>query len=803
MENNDTFKKENINTLVRLFGDKKVWINWTLEPKKGKDGKNEVTPDGSLKMTKVPRRLNGQLAASDDPTSWVTYADAFSVKDKFSGTGIVFEPSLNILGVDFDHCVTDGKVSDSRINAFLVASGTYSEISQSGTGLHVFFQTTEAFKPIANRRPAKGFLDLPDSEIYSWGRYFTFTGQPWGDEKDVKMVTPDEINALLSVLGYPWGKGESVPSQPYQTSISPFSDDQDLLDKMFSSKKGAKIRALYEGDTSEHGDNLSVADLALCAHLAFWTDKDKERMRKMWVASPLAAREKTQKRVAYQNMTLDKAIDGCTEGYKSSIMIPYPSLMSNATAEVDNVSESTISLAAGEVHIEEPIQEEVDIAVLFQKNKTTATYRLAQYIKNKYSIITIGEKEREIYVYQNGLYARAENSIIFPEIQRVLGEQVNKNAKNETIHKIWDSTSFPRDIFTSADVRFIPLSNGVYDRETGDLLPHSPDYRFTFQLPIKYDKDATCSKTEAFLHSILTDEQYTTMVEWLGYYFLRKYSFKKALIIVGEKDSGKTTLLTLITNLLGTANISGVPLQKMSSDKFAAVQLDGKHANIYDELSVKDIMDTGPFKMATGSSLMHGEFKFGNSFGFVNFAKMTFACNKMPDVKDMDDDAYFGRWLLVRLEKKIEKKISDFAETITTEEERSGLFNLAMGGLDKLLKQGKFTHEEDSIDTKLEMMKSGSSIVSFTVERLEQKDGAEMTVEEMYETYCDFCSEKKAAIETKDMFAKKLPFCISYAADGLVTSMTAKGMKRVRGWRNVTLKPLEENKEMEEVFKAL
>ena len=323
-----------------------------------------------------------------------------------------------------------------------------------------------------------------------------------------------------------------------------------------------------------------------------------------------------------------------------------------------------------------------------------------------------------MFVYQDGYYRPAENLIIFPEVQRILCEQVNKNAKTETLHKIQDMTIAERSIFETAPMSKIPMANGVYDYETKEFGPHLPDFHFTFQFPIKFDINATCPKTEAFFDQVLTPEQKIIMEEWLGFYFVRNYMFKKAMIFVGEGDTGKTTLLEVITNLLGHQNISSISLQKMSSDKFSAAHLYGKHGNVVDELSARDISDTGAFKMATGNGSITGEYKYGNQFPFVNYSKFTFACNRIPDVSsDANDDAYFNRWIVIRFENKIEKKIPNFIETLNTDEERSGLFNLAMRGLERLKSQGKFSYNYDATQTKTEMLRSGSSLAMFVSDR--------------------------------------------------------------------------------------
>jgi putative DNA primase/helicase len=409
-----------------------------------------------------------------------------------------------------------------------------------------------------------------------------------------------------------------------------------------------------------------------------------------------------------------------------------------------------------------------------------------------------------MYVYRDGIYFQAENEIIYPEIQRILKDNVTKNAKTETFHKIADMTSYPRSIFGTTDPNFIPVKNGVFNLQTSELLPHNPKYRFTYKLPIIYDPSATCPKTEAFFKQVLTEEQENTVQEWLGYYLYRSYQFKKAIIFVGEGDTGKTTLLEVITHFLGRENVSSVSLHKMTSDKFAAAHLYSMHGNIVDELSAKDITDTGNFKIATGGGSISGEYKFGNQFSFVNFSKFTFACNKIPDVTDFDDEAYFNRWMVIRFGNRIEKKIPNFIATLTTEEERSGLFNYALIGLRRLLQNGKFSYNKDAIDTKTEMMRSGSSIAMFASERLEHEQGAEMTKEELYEHYSEFCLERGLATETIKMLGTKIPFYVTYAVDGLIT---CPGKGRDRGWRNIKVIPTDgmkkESEKLDEEFNSI
>ena len=85
-----------------------IWISWKLVQK----------PD-QPKPTKVPVQKNGQLASSTDPATWATYDEVGDNK------GVVFEPTVGIVGIDFDHCVVDGVITNEVIDTFVKGAKTY------------------------------------------------------------------------------------------------------------------------------------------------------------------------------------------------------------------------------------------------------------------------------------------------------------------------------------------------------------------------------------------------------------------------------------------------------------------------------------------------------------------------------------------------------------------------------------------------------------------------------------------------------------------------------------------------------
>ncbi len=427
-----------------------------------------------------------------------------------------------------------------------------------------------------------------------------------------------------------------------------------------------------------------------------------------------------------------------------------------------------------------------DLKMDFPGDIKEVSYRIAKHLVDKYHVKTIGDRIRDIYVYKDGIYILGLN-ILKAEIQTILEELASSHHKNNIIEMIKDSTLANREDF-NPDISLINLNNGIFDLKNNELIQHHHKYLFFAKIPVNYDKEATCPNIQAFLKEILPDFYSEIILEWFGYCLYRQYFIKKAVIFVGERDTGKSTLLKLLNTFIGPENSSVVSLQKIASDKFASSQLYNKHANIHDDLDAKDINDNGSFKMITGGGVIGGEKKFCEQFQFRNFAKLTFACNKIPDVKDTNDMAYFGRWIVVPFSAQIKKVDKFLTEKITTKEELSGLLNISIMKLIEILEKQDFSYTKNPEEIKKEMLLMGSMIANFAEECLEKEIGSWVSKEDMHDECVKYAQSKGLPTVSLTLLGRKLPDHSGYITDGtkLINN------KQVRGWRDVKIKGKEE-----------
>jgi putative DNA primase/helicase len=420
--------------------------------------------------------------------------------------------------------------------------------------------------------------------------------------------------------------------------------------------------------------------------------------------------------------------------------------------------------------------------ILFSSDAKETSYEIAKYLVGKYHVKTVGEKIREVFIYKAGVYISGLNTLR-SEIQAILQEQASTHYKNNIIEMVKDFTVTNREDF-HVNENLINLNNGIFNIKNAELIPHSPEYLFFTKIPVNYDPGAKCPTIELFLKDILPPEHIEIILEWFGYCLYRRYFIKKAVIFVGERDTGKSTLIKLYMSFIGDDNTSGVSLQKLGSDKFASSQLYNKHINVYDDLDFKDINNNGLFKIATGGGVMSGERKFAEQFQFLNYAKLTFACNKVPDVKDTNDDAYFSRWIVVPFLAEIEKKDKSLTGKITTPEELSGLLNLAILGLKKIIENQDFSYDKNPEEIKKEMLLSGSMIAKFVEDRLEEEVNGWVSKDDMYNECANYALQEKLPAISKQFLGRKLPSHSGYIIDG--TKLI--GTKQEQGWRNVRIK---------------
>lgn len=141
--------------------DMPLWCVWRFE-------------GGGAKPLKVPYyttggRRAGKQGAPEDRAQLTTFAMAKeqAAKRGMDGVGFAPLPGCGIVALDFDNCVTDGKLAPDVLQ---LVGGTYAEYSPSGRGIRAFFQGD-----LGNRKASTTASDY-GFETFSSSGFVTVTG---------------------------------------------------------------------------------------------------------------------------------------------------------------------------------------------------------------------------------------------------------------------------------------------------------------------------------------------------------------------------------------------------------------------------------------------------------------------------------------------------------------------------------------------------------------------------------------------------------------------------------------------------
>lgn len=232
------------------------WLLWRPEKRGGKTTKVPYSPKGSGSTT--------------DPNTWSSYHVVVETlqgsPNKYAGIGFVLNGD-GVSCIDCDHCITDGEVSPDVLE-IIEEVDSYTEISPSGTGVHIWFRGTLP-QGSGNR---KGSF-----EVYETGRYITITGERFGETPLTLEHRQEQLELFCE---------KYINTKPIKAKVVPISIPNghvseeriaELIQQLGRGKRAQKFSALFKnGDISVYAGDDSRAVLGLLSILRHATQDAQE-----------------------------------------------------------------------------------------------------------------------------------------------------------------------------------------------------------------------------------------------------------------------------------------------------------------------------------------------------------------------------------------------------------------------------------------------------------------------------------------------------------------------------------------------
>jgi putative DNA primase/helicase len=721
------------------------WVGARLEPR---DGRQTKVPYCAADPTRK--------ASSTDPNTWSDFATAVSaIKDgRLPLLGFVLGDGF--VGVDLDKCrdaVTG--VIEQWAQQIIDLLATYTEISVSGTGVHMICRGE---LPRGGRR--KGQIEMYDS-----ARFFVMTSSV------VDAVTGatdlvDCTEQLASLHAQVFG-GAEVAVASSSTGLSGEIGDDDLLARIRASKQGDKFEQLWKGDTSLHQGDDSAADQALCNILAFWTQRNRAQIDRLFRASGLF-RQKWE-RADYREATLSRAC-AIKEVYEPSALVVDPSA----------------PLTIARTFVERHLTIDGVRAVQFQQGVFYA-----------FDPDTSAYAEQEADTVRASLYRFLEGTKCWQDdrLEAFKPTKAKVDGVLDALKAVCQLPASKKAPCWLADapegldpVDMLACRNGLLHAPSRTLHPATATFFTLNGLEFAYDAEAPAPIAwEQFLQSVWPDDQESigTLQEFFGYNLTPDTRFQKIQMIVGPKRSGKGTIARILRRLVGARNACSPTLASFGRD-FGKQSLIDKTVAVISDARISGRTDTAvvaeTLLSISGEDDQTVERKFLPDWNGKLNVRFLLLTNELPRIGDASG-ALASRFIVLVMKQSFFGK-EDLALFDRLMKEDASILNWALAGRDRLYARGYFVQPKSADEMIEEFNELGSPEATFFNECCVAQPGAEVSQPDLFAAWTQWCERNGHKHHgTTATFGRSMRATASW-----LTSVNRRdGEARVRYWVGLAL----------------
>lgn len=362
--------------------------------------------------------------------------------------------------------------------------------------------------------------------------------------------------------------------------------------------------------------------------------------------------------------------------------------------------------------------------------------------------------ENNLYIYNNGVYTNDEKIIHRKVIQ------INTEADSHCREEVCKYLLLKVDAATiDRESGIINFKNGLFDTINKKLYEHTPNFFSVNQINTSYNEKAKkVQAIDMFLDKLSTykHERKQAILEMIGYSMTTSVKLQKSFVLYGETArNGKSTLIKLITNLVGRENIGNVSFKDMNKNRFATSGIKNKLLNTGSEMTEDYIEDVSIFKEFVTGDYLETERKYEDRQLIIPYAKFIFSANTLPNVSDKTN-GFFRRLHIIPFETSFTDKDSkefNFDALITEE----ALQYLAKISLEAYLNLGEqFSNYEESKQKIEKYQVSSNSVLAFINDKeqmhqlLDKKSTLKAT--EVYNRYKEYCIENQYRLIGRNKF---------------------------------------------------
>ena len=706
-----------VNNIPQELRDTPRWVVWKWESRKGERTKPPYNP------------ATGERAKVNDESTWGTFTealDALKQNPDYAGIGFVFSDDDDLFGIDLDGCRepetgTLAPWAQKHVDDF----ATYAEVSPSETGVKLFCRSSQQLPNGRNKKiEAEGVSGkTPGVEAYSQKRFFTITGHVLNGHSDLTDCTA-QVGMFLQKYwpdeppdgaepNFVWGNDE----------VTVTADD--VIKKIRASSTAAKFERLFDdGDLSEHKQDHSSADLALCSTLAFYCGPNQPLIEQCFEQSALF-RDKWESRGDYRDRTIKKALEGRTVFYDwTSTGVSDSDYGRGTFNDIGNAERFKRHHSDRLQHVHPWKKWLVWDGCRWSQDNDGTPLRLAmETVERMFRDARTRRAEQVLKLAKRSAYASkllAMLKLAAPKMP-VQPDELDTNG--------W----------------LLNCPNGTVDLRDGELKPHQRWQNITKLCPTEYDPSVDAPTWERFLAEVFVDPALIAFVQrLLGYCLTGDVSEQKLAIFYGTGANGKSTLLNAFLDVVGTDySMQAMPdflmAKRGEAHPTEKADLFGKRfVSCVETDSFRKLSET-TVKMLTGGERIRARRMREDFWEFVPTHKLVLCTNHKPIIEGTDHGIW-RRLLVVPFNQRFEADQIDKKMPEKLKAESSGILAWLVRGCLNWHRDG--LNPPELVASATDEYRSQEDIIGrFIAERCERSRSGAARFGDLYSRLDRWCAE--------------------------------------------------------------
>lgn len=352
-------------------------------------------------------------------------------------------------------------------------------------------------------------------------------------------------------------------------------------------------------------------------------------------------------------------------------------------------------------------------------------------------------QENKFYIFENGLWKQLFDIEFLGRVSQKIHE-ITKHSIGER-KQIVDNFKLIKYMslnnFNWGDM--LNLKNGMLSPYDGSMMSHDTSFYSTIRLPYEFNEESSCPLWIKTLEEILEEsqEKINILQEFFGYCLTKDTKQHKALLLLGESRSGKSTILQTLRAVVGIENCSSVPLKYISNPQYTPLLIN-KLVNIDTDVSAKASEFEAEFKTITSGEPVSCNQKYAPAFDFIPHCKVVMAANIFPKITD-HSSAFYKRLLLIPCDRVFDdqEQNRDLPKQLLSE--LPGILNWAIKGLKRLNTRGRFEQCDFIKEAVQELENENNPVNLFFDEFIETNNQSDVSISksELYAHYIDWTNK--------------------------------------------------------------